>query len=315
MRFIIKFKWAIAAVILALTVVLSLFSPNLTELANQKGQSQLPADSVSEKANAILKQAGENNNSISVVFTLDHALKKDTEDQLRKMIGKIKKINGVEEVMSPLTDEKEVKDQLISKDKKTVLIPVTITGSDKKAEKIADDIYKIVPDDLTAYITGASLINQDFGHSSEDGLKKTEVITVCLIIGLLLIVFRSIVTPFIPIIIVGFTYLISQSILGILVYNADFPISTFTQTFLVAILFGIGTDYCILLLTRFREELANGHDKKEAALIAYRTGGKTIFISGFAVLIGFSALGFAKFSIFQSAVGVAVGVGILMIVL
>ncbi|MBD5022564.1 MMPL family transporter, partial [Xanthomonas citri pv. citri] len=62
-------------------------------------------------------------------------------------------------------------------------------------------------------------------------------------------------------------------------------------------------------------ELANGHDKKEAALIAYRTGGKTLFISGFAVLIGFSALGFAKFAIFQSAVGVAVGVGILMIIL
>ncbi|MGK9269260.1 MMPL family transporter [Bacillus inaquosorum] len=315
MRAIIKFKWAIAAVILALTVVLSLFSPNLTELANQKGQAQLPADAVSERANAILKQAGEDNNSISVVFTLDHALKKETEDQLRTMIDKIKKIDGVEEVTSPLTAEKEVKDQLISKDKKTVLIPVTITGSDKKAEKIADDIYKIVPDDLTAYITGASLINQDFAHSSEEGLKKTEVITVCLIIGLLLIVFRSVVTPFIPIVIVGFSYLISQSILGILVYNVDFPISTFTQTFLVAILFGIGTDYCILLLTRFREELANGHDKKEAALIAYRTGGKTLFISGFAVLIGFSALGFAKFAIFQSAVGVAVGVGILMIIL
>ncbi|MCY9394869.1 MMPL family transporter [Bacillus inaquosorum] len=315
MRAIIKFKWAIAAVILALTVVLSLFSPNLTELANQKGQAQLPADAVSERANAILKQAGEDNNSISVVFTLGHALKKETEDQLRTMVDKIKKIDGVEEVTSPLTAEKEVKDQLISKDKKTVLIPVTITGSDKKAEKIADDIYKIVPDDLTAYITGASLINQDFAHSSEEGLKKTEVITVCLIIGLLLIVFRSVVTPFIPIVIVGFSYLISQSILGILVYNVDFPISTFTQTFLVAILFGIGTDYCILLLTRFREELANGHDKKEAALIAYHTGGKTLFISGFAVLIGFSALGFAKFAIFQSAVGVAVGVGILMIIL
>ncbi|MEC1685360.1 MMPL family transporter [Bacillus mojavensis] len=315
MRAIIKFKWAIAAVILALTVVLSLFSPNLTELANQKGQAQLPADAVSERANAILKQAGEDNNSLSIVFTLDHALKKETEDQLRTMIDKVKKIDGVEEVTSPLTAEKEVKDQLISKDKKTFLIPVTITGSDKKAEKIANDIYKIVPKNLTAYITGASLINQDFAHSSEEGLKKTEVITVCLIIGLLLIVFRSIVTPFIPIVVVGFSYLISQSILGILVYNVDFPISTFTQTFLVAILFGIGTDYCILLLTRFREELANGHDKKEAALIAYRTGGKTLFISGFAVLVGFSALGFAKFAIFQSAVGVAVGVGILMIIL
>lgn len=135
MRAIIKFKWAIAAVILALTVVLSLFSPNLTELANQKGQAQLPADAVSERANAILKQAGEDNNSISIVFTLDHALKKETEDQLRKMIDKVKKIDGVEEVTSPLTAEKEVKDQLISKDKKTLLIPVTITGSDKKRKK------------------------------------------------------------------------------------------------------------------------------------------------------------------------------------
>ncbi len=42
MRAIIKFKWAIAAVILALTVVLSLFSPNLTELANQKGRPSFP---------------------------------------------------------------------------------------------------------------------------------------------------------------------------------------------------------------------------------------------------------------------------------
>lgn len=315
MRLIVKYKWIIAACVLALTVILSLFSPNLTELANQKGQVQLPNDSVSEQAKEILKNAGENNNTISVVFTMDHAFKKDEKQNMHDVADQIKKIEGVKGVTSPFSGDKEIQDQLISKDKKTVLIPVTVTGSDKQVEKIADRIYQIVPDDLTAYITGASLINQDFAHSSEEGLKKTEVITVFLIIGLLLVVFRSVVTPFVPIIAVGFSYLISQSLLAILVHHVDFPISSFTQTFLVAILFGIGTDYCILLLTRFREELANGHDKIESTLIAYRTGGKTLFISGFAVLIGFSSLGFAKFAIFQSAVGVAVGVGVLMIIL
>ncbi|MBU8785829.1 MULTISPECIES: MMPL family transporter [Bacillus] len=315
MRLIVKYKWIIAACVLALTVILNLFSPNLTELANQKGQVQLPADSVSEKAKEILKDAGENNNTISVVFSLDHAFKKDEKESMRDAADQIKKIEGVKGVTSPFSGDREIQDQLISKDKKTVLIPVTVTGSDKQVEKIADRIYQIVPEDLTAYITGASLINQDFAHSSEEGLKKTEVITVFLIIGLLLVVFRSVVTPFVPIIAVGFSYLISQSLLAILVHHVDFPISSFTQTFLVAILFGIGTDYCILLLTRFREELANGHDKIESTLIAYRTGGKTLFISGFAVLIGFSSLGFAKFAIFQSAVGVAVGVGVLMIIL
>ncbi|MGN9863457.1 MMPL family transporter [Bacillus swezeyi] len=315
MRFIVKFKWVIAAVVLALTVILGLFSPNLTELANEKGQAQLPSDSISERAKDILKSAGENNNTVSVVFTLDHALKKNEKEKMREFIDRIKKIDGVEGVTSPLSGDQEIRDQLMSKDRKTVLIPVTVTGSDQQVEKIADHIYKAVPDDLTAYITGASLINQDFAHSSEEGLKKTEVITVILIIGLLLVVFRSVVTPFVPIIVVGFSYFISQSLLAILVHNVGFPISTFTQTFLVAILFGIGTDYCILLLTRFREELANGHNKVESTLIAYRTAGKTLFISGFAVLVGFSVLGFAKFAVFQSAVGVAVGVGVLMIIL
>lgn len=171
MRLIVKYKWIIAACVLALTVILSLFSPNLTELANQKGQVQLPNDSVSEQAKEILKNAGENNNTISVVFTLDHAFKKDEKQNMHDVADQIKKIEGVKGVTSPFSGDKEIQDQLISKDKKTVLIPVTVTGSDKQVEKIADRIYQIVPDDLTAYITGASLINQDFAHSSEEGLK------------------------------------------------------------------------------------------------------------------------------------------------
>ncbi|NPC91372.1 MMPL family transporter [Bacillus sp. WMMC1349] len=310
MRLIVKFKWLIASIILMLTAVLIVCSPNLTELANQKGQSQLPADSMSERAKDILKSAGEDHQTISVVFKLNQSLKRE---KLAKIIDQIEKIAGVKRVTSPF--DQKMRGQLISKDQKTVLLPVMVEGSDQQVEKIADNIYKKVSDELTVYITGASLINQDFAHSSEEGLKKTEIITAFLIVGLLLVVFRSIVTPFIPMITVGFSYLISQSLLAILVEHVDFPISTFTQTFLVAILFGIGTDYCILLLTRFREELANGHDRIEATLIAYRTAGKTLFISGFAVLIGFFALGFAKFAVFQSAVGVAVGVGVLMLLL
>ncbi|MEH7517265.1 MMPL family transporter [Priestia megaterium] len=315
MKFIVKFKWVIAAFILALTVILMLTAPNLTKLASEKGQSQLPDDAVSSRASQILKNAGEDSNTISMVIKLDNALDKDTEKQIQKIIDKTEKIKGVKDVTTPLTDDQDVRNQLMSKDKKTVLVPVTVSGSDEKVEKIANQIYDNVPKDITAYVTGASLINQDFAHSSEEGLKKTEFITIFLILGLLLLVFRSVVTPFIPILIVGITYLISQSLLGILVKNVDFPISTFTQTFLVAILFGIGTDYCILLLNRFREELANGHDKVEATITAYRTAGRTLFISGIAVFIGFAAIGFAKFAIFQSAVGVAVGVGVLLVIL
>jgi len=64
----------------------------------------------------------------------------------------------------------------------------------------------------------------------------------------LLLVFRSVVAPIIPLLTVGFSYLAAQSIVSILVDKLDFPVSSYTQIFLVAILFGIGTDYCILPL-------------------------------------------------------------------
>jgi RND superfamily putative drug exporter len=57
-----------------------------------------------------------------------------------------------------------------------------------------------------------------------------------------------VVAPIIPLLTVGFSYLAAQSIVSILVDKLDFPVSSYTQIFLVAILFGIGTDYCILPL-------------------------------------------------------------------
>ncbi|MDI5790665.1 MMPL family transporter [Bacillus licheniformis] len=52
---------------------------------------------------------------------------------------------------------------------------------------------------------------------------------------------------------------------------------------MVAIMFGIGTDYCILLLSRFKEEIARGKDKIEAILTTYKTAGRTVLFSGIAV--------------------------------
>src|SRR5690606_37795239 len=157
--------------------------------------------------------------------------------------------------------------------------------------------------------------NHDVDVSAQAGLKKTEVITVILIFTLLLIVFRSFVTPFIPLLAVGISYLLSQSLVAFFVDWFEFPVSNYTQIFLVAVLFGIGTDYCILLLSRYKEELQTASTVEDAIVNTYKTAGRTLFISALAVLIGFSAIGFAQFPIFKSAVGVAVGIAVLLIVL
>ena len=109
--------------------------------------------------------------------------------------------------------------------------------------------------------------------------------------------------------------MLSQSFVAFFIDWFDFPVSNYTQIFLVAILFGIGTDYCILLLSRYKEELSTGHSVEDAIVNTYKTAGRTLLISGLAVFIGFFAIGFADFPIFKSAVAVAVGIAVLMLVL
>ncbi|OCA80849.1 MMPL family transporter [Pseudobacillus wudalianchiensis] len=316
MRSVIKWKWPIMAVILVLTAVLFMLAPNLTKQAEDAGTFQLPKEADSQRAAEILEKAGAGENTISLVFPLKEKL----DDHSRKVIAKtVENLNHlgapVKDVLNPF-ENKDLEEQLVSEDKKTVLVPITVDGTDEEINKLAEKIRStVVPKDRTVYLTGEAIINHDVNVSAQEGLKRTEVITVVLIFGLLLAVFRSLVTPFIPLLAVGITYLLSQSFVAFFIDWFGFPVSNYTQIFLVAVLFGIGTDYCILLLSRYKEELVAGHTVEDAIVNTYKTAGRTLLISGLAVFIGFSAIGFAQFPIFKSAVGVAVGIIVLLFVL
>ncbi|PWA09683.1 MMPL family transporter [Pueribacillus theae] len=316
MRFILKFKWIIVFALISLSIGLFFSSPDLTKQAEEAGTFQLPDDAASSKAADILEKAGAAEETLSLVYPL----KKEVDAPLKKEItATAKKIKAlgepVADVLEPFESE-EMEEQLVSEDRKTVLVPITVNGSDDEIVDLADKIRsEILPENETVYLTGEALINHDVNVSAQEGLKRTEVITVILIFALLLLVFRSLVTPFIPLIAVGITYLLSQSIVAYFIDWFGFPVSNYTQIFLVAVLFGIGTDYCILLLSRYKEELLAGHEVEDAIVNTYKTAGRTLAISGLAVFIGFAAIGFADFPIFKSAVGVAVGIAVLIVVL
>lgn len=316
MNTVLKFKWPITIGLLVLTIALFLLAPNLTQQAEEAGSFQLSEDASSQQAASMLENAGESDQTISVVIELDQALSETNREQINTMVQEIETLGKiVTSVLNPVENE-EIESQLVSENGQTVLIPITVDGSDEEVSQIVDDIRStIIPSDMTAYVTGEAVINNDVNKSAQEGLKRTEIITVILIFGLLLAVFRSIVTPFIPLIAVGITYLLSQSLVAFFIEWFGFPVSNYTQIFLVAILFGIGTDYCILLLSRYKEELSAGREVKEAIVNTYKTAGRTLLISGIAVFVGFFAIGFAEFPIFKSAVAVAVGIAVLLLVL
>ncbi|MDX8366648.1 MMPL family transporter [Cytobacillus sp. IB215665] len=318
MKYVIKGKWIVLLAWVVLVTSLMLLAPSFVDLVREKGELTMPEQYSSGFANKILEEQGVSGEQIALVFynenTLSTADITEAEEAV-KILDTKKEQLGITEVLSHF-QEQELKDQFVSEDGKTILVTLTVDSMNRQPIEIKNDLYDVINNIKVDYFyTGSMIINEDVIVNSEEGLKKTEFITVGFILLVLIFVFRSLIAPFIPLITVGLTYLASQSIVAFLIDGFNFPVSTFTQIFLVAILFGIGTDYCILLLSRFKEEISKHEDVSDAIVETYRTAGKTVIFSGIAVMIGFASIGFSTFKLYQSASAVAVGIAVLLVAL
>lgn len=323
MRTILKARWAVIAVWLVVAVVLFMTAPPMSDLVREKGQISVPAGYTSSKAAEIMKEVadakgGETLHQVALVFNKPEGLAAADTESIRKGVEQLaakKDSLHIHTITDPFT-QPELKDTLIAKDGKTIMVALSVQGGDEAVKELpakADELLGSVTADH--YLTSEGLITEDTIASSEAGLKKSEYITVIFILLILFVVFRSVVAPFVPLLTVGLSYIVSQSVVAFLVDRYDFPLSTFTQIFMVAVMFGIGTDYCILLISRFKEELAHAEDTKSAIISTYRKAGGTVFYSGLAVFVGFLAIGLSKFMLYRSAVAVAVGIFVMLLAL
>ncbi len=306
-----------------LILLISVFAlPNVSQLTSEHSTISLPSNVQSEVAQTIQNQWGKkkkNTYEVAVVFNKEHGKLNDADkaaiNNTVSYLENHKKKYGITDVLAPDSNIATRK-KLQSKDGTTWVMQLNISKKHGRIGEVEDQITKAVKTQgVRTYVTGADILQNAFSTSIQEGIKKTEAITVVFIFIVLIIVFRSPIVPLISLLTVGVSFLTSFSIVTNLVEHANFPFSNFTQVFMVIVLFGIGTDYNILLYDKFKEDLGKGMDKYEALRDALRNAGKTILYSGSSILIGFTALSLAKFSIYQSAVGVAVGVATLLVVL
>lgn len=304
-------------------LLIAIFSlPDVDALTRQHSEISLPEDVQSSIATNIESKWGhgqDNTYVVGVVFNKKHgkltSSDKEKIDNTIRFLKDNKKKLGIKSMMTP-NDNYATKAQLISKDKTTEIVQLNIANDHSTVSNVNKSLTKAVKTSgIRTYVTGVRILEDDFSASVQEGIKKTELITIFFIFIVLVIVFKSPIVPIISLLTVGVSFITSFSIVTNLVEKFNFPFSNFTQVFMVIVLFGIGTDYNILLYDKFKENLSKGMSNRDATNDALRKAGKTILYSGSSILIGFSALGLAKFSIYQSAVGVAVGVAVLLVVL
>ncbi|MGZ4107889.1 MAG: MMPL family transporter, partial [Tumebacillaceae bacterium] len=315
-RGLARARWFVVLLWVALTVGSVFALPNLTEIAKQTDTKFIPSDFDSVQANDLLSKISVDDKSKSNAILVLHRDGGLQEADNQWMENKVKELTRDKDALGILTvqsayDNPNLKDTFQSKDKTTEIAAIGLPKADASGvtQDSVDQIRKRItgaPSGTETSLTGSAPINKDYTATSEEGLKKTEVLTVVLVLVILLGVFRSPIAPLIPLVTIAMSFLFAR---GFVAWGTYFglPVSSFTETFLVAVLFGAGTDYCILMIHRFREELGNGLERVDAMIRTMQTVGKTVVFSASTVLIAFFLLGFAKFGLYQSAVGVSIG--------
>lgn len=121
------------------------------------------------------------------------------------------------------------------------------------------------------------------------------IATVVLVIVLLILLYRSPLLAIVPIIGVGFAYGVTSPILGFLAEKGFITVDSQAVSIMTVLLFGAGTDYCLFLVSKYRECLLEEEDKFIALKNAIRHSGGAIFVSAITVVLSLCTLLLAQF--------------------
>ncbi|MBW9213393.1 MMPL family transporter [Mumia sp. zg.B53] len=188
----------------------------------------------------------------------------------------------------------------------------TLTDS---ARDLREQVDGAVEDtDLRVGITGSIAQNLDAEESAGNAEAAVGIATIGLIVVLLLVIFRSPIIALLPILVIT---IISQVATGLIsIANEAFGLQADSSitVILIVVLFGIGTDYILFLMFRYRERLRDGEEPKAAMVHAIERAGEAIASAGGAVIVAFLALVLSSLSIFRSigpALAIAVAVTVM----
>jgi RND superfamily putative drug exporter len=137
-------------------------------------------------------------------------------------------------------------------------------------------------------LTGELPLNFDIRKASADDVRRAESLVIPATLALLLVAFGSLVAAVIPLAVGQLAIALTLAITGLLAQR--FHLSILVQNLATMLGLGLGIDYALLMVSRFREAIAAGHNGSEASVMAARQAGRTLLISASTVAIGFLAL-------------------------
>jgi RND superfamily putative drug exporter len=314
--------WVVAAW-LALAVGVGLGAPNLTRLAAEGQSKLLGEEAESRRASELVRRCWPDQAYESTAVAALHrpggltAADREFASALERRFGDVGRPATVLRVLGP-GSQPEIARRLISEDGTTqlVVVPLDATNVAPVAHEAVDwlraraeEAVRDTPgvEGLEVRWTGDAVVGHDYMHLVQVSLDRAAVVTVVLLLIVLLWVYRSFWLALVPLTTIGISLVIARGVLAWL-YGVGWQISPLVELFLVALLFGTGTDFCLFLSWRFAEHF-NPRNPAGVMRMTLARSFVPLVTSAGTIVVGLLLMGTTSFRLF-STTGPSVALGL-----
>jgi putative drug exporter of the RND superfamily len=312
--FSVRFRWLIIIAWIAAAVAVPRFLPSLASVTQANNSQFLPANAPSNKAAELAAPFGVTTSEtpVPVVAAVSHGTLTSADTAW---------LTGLPQHLRTVPTVVKVTDLGRSADGQAEQLQVlsdVAQANNTAVENLIDGLRAQIaraspPAGMQVHLAGQAAINVDQQKQSGSTGNQIQGIALVFIIVLLLLIFRSLLAPFVTVI----PALLSVTIAGPLVAeaaHAGLKVSSLSQLMLIVLVLGAGTDYGLFLVFRVREELRDGQEPKDAVRRALTRVGETISFSAFTVIAALLSLLAATFQIYsQLGVPLAIGIGTMLL--